>query len=537
MKLILIARVSDVEQRKALPAQKLRLKHYAIGRDPKAEYYEFDESAHKDTRQKFAKLVEHIKEQKEPVEVVFDKIDRYTRDSSQDEVKALNQLVKAGKITLAFPSDNLFINKDSPAADLFRLGIGVALAKYYSDSIRDNVQRRFQQLLADKTWVGYAPVGYINIHKGTITKPIKDIEVDQVRAPFIVTIYEKRSTGMSYGAITKLVNEAGMTGKSGKPMTKANVDRVLHNPFYYGYMQYNGRQYPHKYPPLITKDLYDKCQQIREQRHNHRTAYKSLPFIFSDVVRCRDCGCSIGSYVSRNNVYLKCTRAKKHVKCTNVNVAERLVMPQVAQALDSIAMSDEDFALLIKAIQDRHGNQQQYLEKTIDKTRLEYDNITAQLKALTYERIEAVKNGKGISSEMFDEITEELTDRQQALNRKLISLTNANKSFLTTISHLLDLGQRANQLFQSADLLSKNKLLKFVAANIYLYDKQLTIKLSNTYEGLKEFDSLNTSVSSKYNWCNTLTRLLTSKATELEHDVAFAELVELLQLRGDLITI
>jgi hypothetical protein len=86
-------------------------------------------------------------------------------------------------------------------------------------------------------------------------------------------------------------------------------------------------------------------------------------------------------------------------------------------------------------------------------------------------------------------------------------------------------------------LLSKNKLLKFVAANIYLYDKQLTIKLSNTYEGLKEFDSLNTSVSSKYNWCNTLTRLLTSKATELEHDVAFAELVESLQLRGDLLAI
>src|SRR5579864_3079845 len=158
MKLILIARVSDVEQRKALPAQKLRLKNYAVGRDPKAEYYEFDESAHKDgVRQKFAKLVEHIKAQKEPVAVVFDKIDRYTRDSSQEEVRALNTLVKAGKIELHFPSDNLFINKNSPAADLFRLGIGVALAKYYSDSIRDNVTRRFNQILQDGGWIGQAP--------------------------------------------------------------------------------------------------------------------------------------------------------------------------------------------------------------------------------------------------------------------------------------------------------------------------------------------------------------------------------------------
>jgi site-specific DNA recombinase len=111
MKLILIARVSDVEQRKALPAQKLRLKQYAIGRDPKAEYYEFDESAHKDTRQKFAQLVEYIKSQKEPCAVVFDKIDRYTRDSSQEEVRALNVLVKNGKIQLHFPSDNLYTRR------------------------------------------------------------------------------------------------------------------------------------------------------------------------------------------------------------------------------------------------------------------------------------------------------------------------------------------------------------------------------------------------------------------------------------------
>jgi site-specific DNA recombinase len=142
MKLILIARVSDVEQRKALPAQKLKLKQYAATRDTKAEYYEFDESAHTDTRKKFAKMVEHIKSIKEPVAIVFCKIDRFTRDSSQDEVKALNQLVKQGKIELHFPDDNLFITKDSPAADLFRLGIGVALAKYYSDSIKDNISYR-----------------------------------------------------------------------------------------------------------------------------------------------------------------------------------------------------------------------------------------------------------------------------------------------------------------------------------------------------------------------------------------------------------
>ena len=81
-KIILIARVSDIEQRKALPAQKLRLERYAEQKKLPYEYHEFDESAHKEARQKFAKLVEHIHKQTGLCYVVFDKIDRFTRDSS-----------------------------------------------------------------------------------------------------------------------------------------------------------------------------------------------------------------------------------------------------------------------------------------------------------------------------------------------------------------------------------------------------------------------------------------------------------------------
>ena len=502
MKLILIARVSDVEQRKALPAQKLKLKQYAATRDSKAEYYEFDESAHKDTRKKFAKMVEHIRTLKEPAAVVFCKIDRFTRDSSQDEVKALNQLVKQGKIELHFPDDNLFITKDSPAADLFRLGIGVALAKYYSDSIKDNISRRFAQMLNDGLWVGYAPVGYRNVHKGSITKPIKDIEIDEERSPFIIKIYEMRSSGMSYGAITKQVNSDGMTSKSGRPMTKSNVERILHNPFYYGYMQYNGKQFKHKYPTIITRELYDRCQHVREVRHNHRTAYKTLPFIFSDVLKCGDCGCGICSYSSKNNVYMKCTRAKKHVNCTNTNASEKIVLPQLEPVLDSIRLSDEDLSQLIVALNDRFGNQQDYLDETITETRVEYDNIKAQLKALAYERIEAVKKGRGLSDELFDQIAEELTEKQQSLNSKLESLTNANFGFLTTISYLLDLAQNANNLFNQADITTKNKLLSFILhANSVLMDKKLALEVIYPYKAFQEVNKKPQDEAENTNWC------------------------------------
>ena len=51
------------------------------------------------------------------------------------------------------------VRKNSPAPDLFRLGIGVALARYYSDSIRDNVKRRFEQKAERWRVAGKAPIG------------------------------------------------------------------------------------------------------------------------------------------------------------------------------------------------------------------------------------------------------------------------------------------------------------------------------------------------------------------------------------------
>ena len=532
MKLILIARVSDVEQRKALPAQKLKLRQYAIGKDPKAEYYEFDESAHKDTRKKFAEMVEHIKTVKEPVAVVFCKIDRYTRDSSQEEVRSLNQLVRQGKIELHFPDDNLFIDKNSPASDLFRLGIGVALAKYYSDSIRDNVKRRQYQMLHDGIAIGFTPTGYFNVHKGSLTKPLKTIEIDPDRAPYIATIFEKRSTGMSYGAIAELVSEAGMTTKAGKKVGKSAIERITRNPFYYGEMLCGGKLYHHKYETIISKELFDKCNVVRGERHDQHTKYRSLPFTLNRLAKCRQCGCMMSSFKARNNIYIKCSGAKG--RCGNVCTAEALLIPQIEDTLASIALTNEQLNLLISEIRQRYGNQQQHLDAEIAKTRDEYDTISAQLKKLTYERLDSIKTNKGITTELFDEIVEELSNKQQELSSRLTKLTDSNKSFLITASHLLDLGMRCNQLFKASDNLLKQKILRTLLSNVEMYDKTLSYTVINPYEAFIQLNRNYKNDSKNSEWCSICDTLQTS-AIEQFNNTKLLYLAEIFNLSPSLI--
>ena len=145
-------------------------------------YFEFDESAYKTDRHKFAELIGKIRAEPAGQIVVFDKIDRFTRDASQKEVRIVSGLVNKGRIELHFPSDNLVITKDSPATDLFRLGIGMLLAKYYSDASRDNVRRRFAQMRHDGIWMHKAPIGYKNVSKHSKTgREVKSIAIDPER--------------------------------------------------------------------------------------------------------------------------------------------------------------------------------------------------------------------------------------------------------------------------------------------------------------------------------------------------------------------
>jgi len=61
-------------------------------------------------------------------------------------------------------------------------------------------------------------------------------------------------------------------------------------------------------------------------------------------------------------------------------------------------------------------------------------------------------------------------------------LTSDNKTFQVTASYLLDLAQRAEQLFNESDEGLRQKLLEYVLSNIELKDKKLFYILNDPLE-------------------------------------------------------
>lgn len=496
---LLVARVSDVEQRKALPAQKKKLFAYADQKSWKEDvdfkYIEFDETAYKQNRKTFNELViEPLSSSLQPSIVVFDKIDRFSRDSSSNEKAALTRLYKSGRLEMHFPSDNLYMHKDSPAADQFRLDIGISLAAYYSSAIRDNVKRRFDQLLNDGVWVHRAPVGYMNVSKTVDQKIVKDIIVDESRKQYVVTAFELRATGMPYSLIAKELLRSGYTTpKHHKAqLTKSTIEKMINNSFYYGVMVHNGKSYKHRYEPLISRALYNRCKLVKDDRKSMKNKWDSLDFNLSNIVTCEKCGRSISPFRSKSLVYLKCANPD----CANPNTAEKLVMGSIESVIKKIQIPEELLDKVILELKSKHDNQQKYYVQSISNIRSEYDEIDKQLEDFFNKLVEG-----RISPEMHDRIVDSLHLKQSALNDKLDILTNGNKDFQVTASYLLDLVNRIEDIYSCADEGQRSKLIGFLLSNLRLNDKKLSFQVNYPFDELIEVKQKAPEGAKSLVWC------------------------------------
>ena len=83
--------------------------------------------------------------------------------------------------------------------------------------------------------------------------------------------------------------EWGLRNKTRKAgfLSASQIQHILMNPFYYGEMRIKGKLYPHNYPPLIRKELFDQCEEVR-LGSSRATAirYSEKPFVFRGLIKC-----------------------------------------------------------------------------------------------------------------------------------------------------------------------------------------------------------------------------------------------------------
>lgn len=484
MKAIIVARVSTEEQKDAgnsLPAQLNRLRSYCERKGFKIiKEFSFDESAYKNEREEFDKILDFIINQKEKISVCFDKVDRLSRNIFDTRVATLYEKALKDEVELHFPSDGQIINSKISATEKFQFNISLGLAKYFSDAISDNVKRAQEQLLRSGIWPGKAPYGYKNITKDNGKKWIV---VDPLSAQVIKKMFEWYSTGsFSMLEIKQKVKEFFNIDFS-----KGYIDSILKNPFYCGKMIYKGKEYSHYYERIISFEIFNRVQEIKKSYHKKHFKFAGLPFLYRGLIRCAHCGCLITPErkIKKNGKtyhYYHCTQYKgKH---NSEYITEEELTNQFSSIFSKITIPKEIAEDIIETLKNNHQQKTAFFKNLLNRYQDEYQRYEIGIEKAYDDYLLG-----SITKEKYEEKRKEFRLKQEAIKEKMNKLHFADEEYYLTSEYLLKLVANASKIFESSKAEEKRQLLKLTLSNLKLEGKKVVYDWLNPFDKIVNYTS------------------------------------------------
>lgn len=218
------------------------------------------------------------------------------------------------------------------------LQVAFGQSKYYSDNLSENVKRGIRQKLRRGEWPGLAPFGYVNNPK------TRNIEPDPVKAKVIKKAFEEFAQGRhTLESLGQRLSFWGVVSKTGKPLCKATLQRMLTNKVYLGIILHNGESYEGDFPAIVSRATFEAVQKVLKQRARPRKSKKRHNFPFIGFLTCGECGGAITAQYAHGNGgtyrYYRCT--KKLGKCSQRYLREDLLAKQLKERLQKVALCDD----------------------------------------------------------------------------------------------------------------------------------------------------------------------------------------------------
>ena len=457
-KFFLYARKSTDEPERqvlSIEAQMFELREYAKkeGLNVVREFVE-SKTAKEPGREIFNEMVASI-EKNEAKGILAWHPDRLARNSIDGG--RIIYLVDTGKITtLKFPT---FWFDPTPQGK-FMLSIAFGQSKYYVDNLSENIKRGIRQKLRNGIWPAWAPLGYIN------DKNNRCIVVDKEKAKYIKRAFEMYATGeYPLAQIRKIINSLGLVGKKGKLLSVSNYQYILKNPIYYGIIKYNGEIYDGKHKPIITKKLFDKCQEVMKQKSKPK-GRKLKPYVYRGFFRCGKCGCFITTETQKGHNYLRCTKRKN--PCSQRYTREEIITSQAKEKIKKVSLSSawvnasiNQFEKEKSEVTQAEGSFAQKMQNELVKIETKLDRLLdLQLEGNLSQTEYAIKKQKLILAK------KDLEEKISAFGRK------SNNRFELAIAFLKDANQ-AEKYAQQENPERIRDFLKKIGSNFRIADRTL----------------------------------------------------------------
>ena len=204
---------------------------------------------------------------------------------------------------------------------------------------------------------------------------------DKDRVAFVRKTFELYASGdYPLAELRRMMNGVGLIGgRQRGALSISNYQYVLQNPIYYGLMRFKGELYEGKHEPLITKALFDKCQEVMARKSKPKSG-KKKPYAYRGLFQCATCGCFITTETQKGHNYLRCTKRKG--PCSERYIREEEAEKQIRALLKGVSLPPALAADALDNIKVEGMTAAQAGEEAAQNLRDKIDFLTKSMNAL-----------------------------------------------------------------------------------------------------------------------------------------------------------
>lgn len=365
--------------------------------------------------------------------------------------------------------------------DKFMLNLLCTQAKLENDNKSVNVKEALQLKAERGVYPGKARPGYKNNHE----KPqgLRDISAHPIYFSLMRKLFDLALTG-NY-SVEKLVREAAILGirssKSGKPIVKSWMHRLLRDPFYTGRFIYGGKLYQGQHPAMITDAEFNLLQDILDGKSKGKL--QKHDFALNGIIRCGECSYCITAqehtkrYKNGNTqtfAYYCCTK-KSSRKCNQPYTPTSDLEGQFTHELGEFEKMEPEFVDLAYEALDEVGNKEEGVNSdSLKALQSALEGVNRRIDNLVALKI-SPDNSDGflLSDTEFSDRKRGLMIEKDKIIQQLSQLNPDSSNWVEVARDAFDFATLARERFENGDSNDKKVIFKAIGVNPILLDRKL----------------------------------------------------------------
>lgn len=466
---VILARVSGKSQEDgySLDSQMKLLTGYCEnkGYTLKKTFKIIETASKANNRTTFNEMLKYLK-QHNIQHLIVEKTDRFTRNL-KDAVIIDEWLNANPDRYLHAVKEGLLLHKNAKSDVKFMWNIHVAVAKKYTDNLREEVMKGCAEKLAQGWSPAPPPTGYMSAMRDGRKIHVPDPKAAKwVKKSFRLYIEE----GENVRTIGNFLDAMGVKTRNGRTLSKSNVHKMLTNPYYMGIIRFSGETYPGAHKPLISEELF---QQVQDKLHDRAPKKKTTHnYVLKGMLSCVYCERTITWQKQKSHLYGGCQR--KLESCKNKKfIREDKVQEELFHLMSELVCpSDEIMNWLVDTIELEYGQSVDKHEDVIENINKQIARIESMDDALYDDKLAGV-----IAAEKYTKKHEEFLKRIKELRSGLETVEDVSKDRHDESISILKLSQHAaNTYGEIEDNDEKRSILTKLFKSMVVGDNSVSVR-------------------------------------------------------------